>query len=295
MTAMPGMATPAAVAALEADVRRALETGDQSGVRVLGYGEISVVLALDCDGGAVAAKRLPEFPDDAAFDAYRATFADYVATLGAAGVEVVPSELVRVPDDPRVIAYCVQPLLEPDALGPAVARADRAEDFLRVVIEKTAAAIGPRLGLDAQISNWAEVDGRVVQLDVTTPMLRDESGAEQADLDLFLASLPAALRPVVRRFLLDDILATYYDRRAAIGDLAANLVKERLDDLVPTAVAIANDHVDPPLTAEEVRSHYRSDARMWALLQRLRRLDRGWQRRVRRRPYQFLLPPTIER
>ena len=29
---------------------------------------------------------------------------------------------------------------------------------------------------------------------------------------------------------------------------------------------------------------------MWALLQRLRRCDRWWQRRVRRRPYPFLLP-----
>ncbi|NIR39570.1 MAG: hypothetical protein GWN79_19250, partial [Actinobacteria bacterium] len=161
--------------------------------------------------------------------------------------------------------------------------------------ETTAAAIGPRLGLDAQISNWAEIDGRVVQLDVTTPLLRDDSGTERVDLGLFLASLPAALRPVVRAFLLDDILAPYYDRRGAILDLAANLVKERLDDLVPTAVAIGNEHVDDPLTVEEVRSHYRRDARLWALLQRLRRVDRVWQRRVRRRPYPFLLPPTIER
>ena len=31
------------------------------------------------------------------------------------------------------------------------------------------------------------------------------------------------------------------------------------------------------------------------LLQRLRRLDRAWQRRVRRRVYPFLLPGRIER
>ncbi len=293
---MTGTATwAAALTALEADVRHALATGDQSAVRVLGYGEISVVLAVESDGGAAAAKRLPEFPDETALEGYRATFGDYLDALAAAGVETVSSELVRVPDDLRVVAYCVQPLLDPDVLGPAVARTDRAEPFLRAVIETTATAIGPRLGLDAQISNWAEIDGRVVQLDVTTPLLRDDSGTERVDLGLFLASLPAALRPVVRAFLLDDILAPYYDRRGAILDLAANLVKERLDDLVPTAVAIGNEHVDDPLTVEEVRSHYRRDARLWALLQRLRRVDRVWQRRVRRRPYPFLLPPTIER
>jgi hypothetical protein len=36
--------------------------------------------------------------------------------------------------------------------------------------------------------------------------------------------------------------------------------------------------VDPPLTVDEVRGYYRSDARMWELLQRLRRLNRAWQR-----------------
>jgi hypothetical protein len=34
---------------------------------------------------------------------------------------------------------------------------------------------------------------------------------------------------------------------------------------------------------------------MYALIQRLRRLDRAWQRRVRRRPYPFLLPGPVAR
>jgi hypothetical protein len=34
---------------------------------------------------------------------------------------------------------------------------------------------------------------------------------------------------------------------------------------------------------------------MWGLLQRLRRIDRSWQRRVRRRQYPFLLPGKVER
>jgi hypothetical protein len=34
---------------------------------------------------------------------------------------------------------------------------------------------------------------------------------------------------------------------------------------------------------------------MWALLQRARRVDRAWQRHVRRRPYPFLLPGPVDR
>ena len=285
----------AAVAALEADVRRALATGDQSALHVLGYGEISVVVAMEGGDGPVAAKRLPEFGDDRSFEEYAAVFAEYLAALSDAGVAVVSSELVRVPDDTRVVAYCVQPLLDAGSLGPAAARTDRALDLVRAVIETTVATIGPHVGLDAQISNWALVDGELVYLDVTTPMLRDESGAERVDTDLFLASLPAALRPAVRAFLLDGILATYYDRRGAVLDLTANLIKERAAEALPDAIAVANAHVEPPLTAGEVRSHYARDARMWALLQRLRRIDRAWQRRVRRRPYPFLLPLDIDR
>jgi len=44
-----------------------------------------------------------------------------------------------------------------------------------------------------------------------------------------------------------------------------------------------------------VRRYYRSDARLWELMLRLRRADRWWQRRIRRRTYPFLLPGHIER
>ena len=282
------------IAALERDVRAAMDTGDQAALDVVGHGEISLVVALDTTGGRVACKRLPRFGDDDAYDRYLAVFTEYLEALDAAGIDVVPSELVRAPGT-EVIAYCVQPALDPTALGPVVAAGPDAEHFLRSVAALTASATRPRLGLDAQISNWALADGEAVYLDVTTPLLRDDSGAERADLDLFIASLPWALRAPVRRFLLGAILATYYDPRRALLDLVGNLHKERLDAAIPLALAAVNDVVDPPITVDEVRASYARDARMWAVLQRLRRMDRGWQRHVRRRTYPFLLPPEIDR
>ena len=49
------------------------------------------------------------------------------------------------------------------------------------------------------------------------------------------------------------------------------------------------------ISLREVDRYYESDAYLWEFLQRLRRADRFWQRRVRRRTYQFLLPGRIER
>lgn len=286
-----------AVTSLEDEVARALETGDVSDLEILGYGEISVVVALETDEGRFACKRLPRFADRAAFDRYAELLDDYLDALRSAGVEPVSSELVPVDVDVDggLIAYCVQPAFDPSCLTTSLLREPGPETLLAEIVETSVRAIGTRMGLDAQVSNWAHVDGCLVYLDVTTPLMRNDDGSERLDTGIFLASLPWAMRPVVRRFLLTEILSHYYDARAALLDLAGNLVKERLDTHMPSAVALANAYINPTITEHEARAYYRSDARTWGLLQRIRRVDRGWQMRVRGRVYPFLLPGRIER
>jgi len=84
-----------------------------------------------------------------------------------------------------------------------------------------------------------------------------------------------------------------------ILDLAGNLLKEGLERQLVWALEVSNglatDEERGPITPEEARAYYQDDARTWALLQRLRRVDRAWQRKVRRRSYPFLLPGAIER
>lgn len=284
---------------MERRVRRALETGDEGELDVLGYGEISTVIEWRVGDEGFACKRLPPFPDEAAFVAYESAFSTYLERLRGAGIRVIESGLRTVQsDDGAWTVWCVQPLLDDGALIPKVLESgdgDRAARIIDVIVARIMGSVGPTLGVDAQASNWAWIDDEAVYVDVTTPMMRDADGRELLDLDLFLASLPWILRGAVRRFMLGEILDKYYEPRGALVDLAGNLHKEGLGELVPALLERCNEELERPIEDTEVRAYYRDDARMWGLLQRLRRADRWWSRTIRRRTYPFLLPGAIER
>jgi len=292
------MLTEAELERAEEMFQRALRDGEPYPFEVLGWGELSAAVAFETASGQVALKRLPPFPSESRWAAYRDLFREYVSTLAARGVEPVETELRELSVAGARIAYSVQPRLPASAVGPRVLR--DADDpttrrLLAALFDRVTAAVDRAVGLDAQLSNWALVDGEWRYFDLTTPLLRDSRGRDRLDTDLFLAALPTPLRPVVRRFLLRSITATYYATRTVLIDFLANLHKERLKHLLPTAVGLAAERAGAPIGIEEVRRYYRSDARMWSLLLALRRFDRTWQRNVLRRPYPFLLPGPIER
>lgn len=287
--------------ALEALVNAALAKGGVEDLQILGYGEISIVLGWQGREGRFACKRMPPFQTEGDLRAYQVLLGEYLEALEARGVlplETAVQSVVRT--DGALAVYCVQPALEDASLGPRLLRERSTEDaldFLGEVLRAISRGIAPGLGVDAQISNWALRGGDLVYLDVATPLLRDRSGRERLDTRLFAASLPWVLRGPVLWFMLDDILGKYYDPRRAVLDLLGNLIKEGLGSLLPEAIAMANGLCGFPraLTAREVERYYAFDARMWASLQWLRRMDRWWQTRVRRRAYPFLLPEKISR
>jgi hypothetical protein len=288
-----------ALESLERRVARALESPDEPGPEVLGYGEISCVLALRFDGGGVACKRLPPFPSVPAFEAYRSCFESQIGAFEAGGIPVLATELHHV-NGPGLhpIAYCVQPLVDGRALVPARLAHEpgaRGTELVETILDLAVAYVAPTRGFDGQLANWAFVGGELVYLDVSTPLLRDNQGRERLDVDIFLASLPWALRGFVKRFILRRILDPYYSRRGVVLDLLGNLVKEGLGERLAEWVPLAARRLGEPLQVEEVRRHYAEDARTWHLLQRLRHLDRAWQHHVRRRPYPFLLPGPVQR
>jgi len=287
------------LAALDAAMTRAFATGDASRLEVLGYGEISAVVRCASGGRSWACKRLPTFAGRREADSYAALFEEYLATLRARGVTVVPSTLQRVPrDDGTVVVYCVQPLLPADQLAVRVL-ARNSEAQARVLFEtvhqRVLAAVSPQVGLDGQLSNWV-VDGEdVAMLDVTTPMLKDEVGGNRLDMELFLAAVPPPARPLFRRYVVPSVVDKYHDPRGVTLDLAANLIKEGLESHIGPFLEIANRSLSQPIDAAEVRRYYAADARVWTAWQALRRCDRFIQLRLLGRPYPFLLPGRIER
>jgi hypothetical protein len=288
-----------ALAELDELVVGALASGDESGLRVLGYGEITLVLAWPSDDPKYACKRLPLFARPADVDAYRAVLDEYLDLLRARGVDVIDTELHTVAQrDGRIAAYCVQPALDATTIVPAVLRAaDPAggHPAFAAIVDAVYRVCSPSTGFDGQLANWVWRDGRLSYLDVTTPMLRDDANRLRLDADLFLSSFPWPLRAPFRRFVLPGVVERFCNPRDVLLDMLGNMHKEQLEQWIPAALEAVNARVAPPITASEVQKFYANDARLWAAVLWVRRADRWWQRRVRRRPYQFLLPGRIER
>lgn len=204
----------------------------------------------------------------------------------------MPTEL-RATEGPRPHGYLVQSLVPGDALLDrvlGVAEPDRGVALLAALVALVADTVDGRVGLDAQVANWAVSGDALACLDLSTPLMRADEGRDLLDLSLFLSIYPWALRPPLRR-IAHDVMGQFHDPRGVLVDVASNLVKERLDHWLPALLEAANERVSPAITEEEVRRYFARDKRLWLLMQALRRADRAWQRRVRRRPYPFLLPP----
>jgi hypothetical protein len=289
-----------ALAALEDEVQRALRTGDESHLDVLGYGEVCSVLRLDAPGGPYAAKRLPPFRRQSGLDRYQRVFAAYAAHLDAAGVRLAPTEVRALPARHGLRpAYAIQPIYPPERVAPAYLRAcDVASG--RVLADQLVDAVmrvaSPRVGFDAQLANWViDGDGGLRYIDLTTPLLRDERGREQLDVGVFVRSLPWGVRSLARVAAPRLVLRHFYRPRRILLDVTANLHKERLAQWIPIFVAAAHRRLEHPFTARHVDLYYRGISLMWEVVQQMRRLDRAWQLRVRRRPYRFLLPHPTRR
>jgi hypothetical protein len=284
---------------LHAAIERALERGEEGEeLNVIGWGEISLAVGWPADRPEVVAKRLPAFPDRASYDAYARTLHDYVRELAEGGISVVETDVRPVESDSGVIAYALQPILPPETLGPRVlGDADPAagHPLVELIVDGTLDLVSPRLGLDPQLSNWSWTEeGGGVLFDVTTPFIRDDAGRDRMDFGVLLASFPWIARGVMRRFVAPALIAEYHDSRVVIIDVCANLIKERLDPWIPRMIERANPRLTEPITESDVRDYYRSNARTWEWIQRVRHADRAWHH-LRGRTYPFLIPGEVDR
>jgi hypothetical protein len=281
------------VEAVDRAVESAIAVGRPVGLRVLGYGEITLVIGWPADAPVAAIKRLPAFSDRRGFDAYASLLDRYIAALRARGAGVVHTRLLSQPGPLGTVrGYIVQPYVPHDLhLESLLRQADteQAERLVARLVDVVFACVDERVGLDAQVANWTVDRGALHCFDVSTPMLRGPDGRQELDFSTFLSIYPWAVRPLLSR-IAPGVMAQYHDARTVLLDVASNLHKDGLVRVLPVLIDLANERLTAPLSVEEVLRYFRRDKLLWATLQRLRLADRAWQRRVRHRPYPFLLP-----
>ena len=295
---MNGLVTDAELAELEGRVERALVTGDAGSLRILGYGEITLVLGWPAAEPRAAAKRLPVFADASRAAAYGSLVEEYVARLADSGIDVLPTEWQHGADRGR-------PGRGVRRAGGAARRDPRAPAAVGAAAPGRGGADGgarrrrrhrrSRLRTGCADLQLGVVGRLAALLRRHHPDAQRRAGRPGWTSACSTSPLPAAARPLVARYVAPGIVGAYHDLRGVVVDLVGNLLKERLDGLLDTAIALGNERVTPAITRTEIDRWYATDARMWEVLLRLRRADRWWQRRVRRRTYPFLLPGAIER
>jgi hypothetical protein len=289
--------------------------------RVLGYGEASTVLTFQGKGQPLAYKRLPMFQSAEEAGAYEALHRRYVRTLGErAGLRVAPTNTLQISNrrPPRTVVYIVQELLPEEALCNNAIFHLSPYDVGRLVmgvLQETARVFDlnqvhqgeMELGFDGEISNWAIIGFdadrgvlpdryRLTYLDTSTPMMR-RRGQEQLDLEMFLRGAPKLLLPAIRRTVMADILARYYDFRRVAVDMISQFYKEGREDLVPSIIDTANwfflaerrEHHFQPITQEEVKRYERWDRTIRRSYVWLRRVSRAMCR-ISGRDYPYILP-----
>jgi hypothetical protein len=295
-------------------------------IKILGYGEISIVFEIVGDENAnIAYKRLPVFETEAQVTSHINAYMEYNRLLKEdLGIDVPETDTAWVPsrDGKAIVLYCVQEKLLPISMGNKIIHQVDAAGIKQLVLlvmnalkriwvfNKQQTTI--QVGIDGQVSNWSvqgfdpdmprvDPDASLKYIDTTTPMYR-VNGEEAMDPTLFLKSAPGILRKSLMG-MLHEVVDRYYDWRLVANDLIANFYKEQLPALVPDVIATVNDFFSSdaaefaikPFTIDEIKAYYKHDKQIWTVFQSLRRMDRFVTTKIRRKTYNFYLPGKIKR
>lgn len=285
--------------ALEAQVLELLSGGSAPQLRVLGYGEVTCVIAVDDGDARYAVKRLPLFESADEVARHVQSVESYIAELTRRGVHVVDTDARVLPrPDGRQVLYLVQQCLDPAKLGPAYFRtldeAGARAAFARI-FAALEGAVDDCFAPDGQLANWAFVGDDLIYLDVSTPFVRNADGSLGCDWTFFVRTMPPPLRATIRRQI-PAVIRKYCNLRRQALDFLANLTKERLTHLIDPLLADANARLGgEPITRKAIDDYYAEDARTYGSLQAARRAHRWFTLNVMRQPYPVLLPPPMDR
>jgi len=294
-------------------------------IKILGYGEISLVFEILDDPQHLAYKRIPIFDNEKQVKRHIWAYNEYNRILiNEIGLNLPQFDTVWFKDENgKIQFYCVQEKINPDSVGNKVIHnvtKKELETLVRLSMREMYKVWNYSrknniidLGLDGQISNFAVIDydsnnpkvnndSTLYYLDTSTPMFRI-NGKEAMEAELFLKSAPSFLRWLLKALFLEETVGRYYDWRKVTIDLVANFFKEQKPELVPILIRLvnkffkeeANEFGINPITLTEVQKYYKSDANMWVVFQSFRKFDRYIKTKLMRKKYDFYLPGKIER
>jgi hypothetical protein len=272
-------------------VRRAIDEHRDDLLDVVGYGEFSLALRWPVDAADIVVKRVPPFasPDHAA--EYRRITRAYIDTIEAAGVACVTTELLQLdrPDGKSVVFHC-QPLLDRGQLVSNVLRAsapDPGHPVVTAVVNAVAKVVGPGVAFDGQCSNWGWVDDRVWHLDFSTPFLLGDDFNVQFEQSGFELEYPAFVRGLADREA-RKWLPKYTELDFVLADVVALLHREHLEAWCPAFAQVIRDELGITIDLAQAEKNYKSDARLYPFMHRLRKLQRFWLQHTGRK-YESLL------
>lgn len=294
-------------------------------IKILGFGEISIVFQLGNDQNIVY-KRLPIFESPLQVNRHIKAFNMYQTDLlvEKIGLNLVPSacEFIDLGDGP-ITLFLAQEKVDPETFcHKLIHKISKEETYLMFhllmkellkIFEFNRKSTFAIVGIDSQISNWAiknfqQTGNKITEqsefwyLDTSTPMFRVDK-REAMEAELFLKSTPFFLRGLFKIAFLQEVLDRYYDWRLVTIDMLANLFKEQRKDLIPGCLEVVNkffqneakDFTIDPITAQEVIEYYKNDKHIWELFQNVRQFDRYLHTKLLHKKYVFYLPPAIKR
>lgn len=285
---------------VEAEVAAAIRARDYGDLRLLGHGEISIVLAWPAPQPQSAIKRVPPFRNAAEAQRYVDACEGFFDLLRAAGVSLWPTTLHTLQRaDGRAVVYHRQPIADVAQLGTNVLRAAEpagTHPLLDAIVEAAERVCAPTVGFDCQMANWLWDGTTATQLDFTSPFtLTDTRDDLTYDSKAFLQEYPVALRPYLKREL-TRLIQRYTTAEGALADMVSNMLKEGLDDWVDPAIRAINGRLGTSLRRKTAQQMLDEDRKFMPLVLKMKKSQRWWLQHTGRQ-YEALLPArtTYER
>ena len=290
---------------IEGAVANAIRRRSTAELKLLGHGEISVVLAWPTNAPTAAVKRVPPFRDLARAQQYVGVCDDFFATLRSANVGIWPTTLhIHERADGRAVVYHQQPIADIRQLGSNVLRAAAPADthpLLDAITDAAGKVCSRTLGFDCQLANWLWEGSTATQIDFTSPFaLTADRDDLLYDSHAFMQEYPLVIRPYLRKEF-TSLLRRFTTPEGALGDMVANMMKEGLDHWVDPAIETINERLGKlglggNLRREKAQWMYDNDRKLLPTVLKVKKVQRWWLTHTGRR-YEQLLPEktTYER